>query len=44
MGFQPRVQVLKVAAIAFAAGATLLTRNTRDFAPIPGLLIEDWTA
>ena len=42
---KPRVgtQDLKIASVALAAGATLLTRNTRDFAKIPGLLSEDWT-
>ncbi|MBC7809280.1 MAG: type II toxin-antitoxin system VapC family toxin [Akkermansiaceae bacterium] len=34
---------LKIAAIALANNATLLTRNSRDFDKIPGLLIEDWT-
>ena len=37
-------QDLKIAAIAYTTGATLLTRNLRDFLPIPGLLAEDWTA
>lgn len=34
---------LRIAAIALARGLTLLTRNVRHFAGIPGLLIEDWT-
>jgi tRNA(fMet)-specific endonuclease VapC len=34
---------LKIAAIALARGATLLSRNQRDFRPIVGLALEDWT-
>lgn len=34
---------LRIAAIVLASGATLLTRNTRDFSKIPGLLFADWT-
>ena len=34
---------LKIAAIAFAHGATLLTRNLLDFRKIPGLKVDDWT-
>ena len=33
---------MKIAAISLALGATLLTRNTRDFAKITGLKIADW--
>jgi tRNA(fMet)-specific endonuclease VapC len=33
---------LKIASIALANGATLLTRNTRDFQKVPGLQIENW--
>jgi tRNA(fMet)-specific endonuclease VapC len=33
---------LKIASTVLANEATLLTRNTRDFARIPGLRVEDW--
>jgi tRNA(fMet)-specific endonuclease VapC len=34
---------LKIASIALANHATVITRNLRDFEPIPGLKVEDWT-
>jgi tRNA(fMet)-specific endonuclease VapC len=34
---------LKIAAIAIANGATLLSRNQRDLAKVPGLNVQDWT-
>jgi tRNA(fMet)-specific endonuclease VapC len=33
---------LRIAAIALAGHATLLSRNLRDFEQIPGLMVENW--
>ena len=39
----PRDQMdLKIASIALANDATLLTRNTNDFRRVYGLRVEDW--
>ena len=35
---------LKIAAIALAHNATVLTRNIKDFSRVPELRVEDWTA
>jgi tRNA(fMet)-specific endonuclease VapC len=39
---QVGTQDLKIACICLAHDATLLTRNVNDFAPVPGLRVENW--
>jgi tRNA(fMet)-specific endonuclease VapC len=35
---------LKIAAVALAMGATVLTRNVSDFSKVPSLRFEDWSS
>lgn len=43
-GIRIGTQDLKIAAIALANDATVITRNSQDFVRVPNLKFEDWSA
>jgi tRNA(fMet)-specific endonuclease VapC len=43
MKLNVRKMDLRIAAIALEHGATVVSRNVRDFQRVPGLAIEDWS-
>lgn len=44
MNLNVRKMDLRIAAIVLEIGATLVSRNLRDFRRVPGLVVEDWSA
>jgi tRNA(fMet)-specific endonuclease VapC len=44
MNLNVRKMDLRIAAIVLETGATLVSRNLRDFRRVPGLVVEDWAS